>query len=81
MSARVRLEDLPPATRAQVVAALGRKPPRSRGSGGTTRGGRWLCGACSEPFTALTAAERHIDKEHHAARLEVVLLDNPGGTE
>jgi hypothetical protein len=79
VSGRVRLEDLRAPVRAQVVAELGQKPKRSRGSSGTTTGGSWRCGRCGEPLTVYAQAERHIDTQHHAARLEVVL--ETGGTE
>ena len=78
MSARVRLEDLPPAVRARVLAQVVDKPRRGRGSAGAKRGGSWRCSACGALFSAWPAVERHCDEEHNgSARIEcVIVIDN-----
>jgi hypothetical protein len=77
MTARVRLEDLPPAVRVQVAVPLGQRPKRGRGSRGATRGGAWRCGRCGERFTIYTKAERHVDELHRAGRLDCELEEAP----
>jgi hypothetical protein len=71
---RVRLDQLGPKARAQVLGALDEqpKPKRSRGKRGSVKGGKWRCRACGETFTAWARAERHADDAGHH-RLEVVL--------
>ncbi len=77
MTARVRLDQLPPKVRAQVLAQLDTRPRRSRGSAGTVRGGKWRCHTCGTVSTTWTGAQRHADTEGHR-RIDCV-LDGLGG--
>lgn len=69
---RVRIEDLPPAMRAQVEDQLARRPARGRGSRGARGSFAGRCATCDAPFSAWAEAQRHADEEGHH-RIDLVL--------
>jgi hypothetical protein len=72
----MRYEDLPPKLRAAVDAQLAVTditevlPAVAVRTGKSGRGGRWTCARCGNSYRAYAPAERHIDQEHHAGRIE-----------
>ena len=69
----IRLEDLPPQMREQVLAKAGEPTTRKKdrtGAGRTaTEGWCWTCG---EEFVSTTAWERHSDENPGHRRFELV---------
>jgi hypothetical protein len=80
MTGRVRLDDLPAAVRARVVAqahpvderaTIARKERATSAAGGL----RWRCHRCGATFSAWAPAERHANGEHGGGRVELLLDD------
>jgi hypothetical protein len=71
----MRYEDLPAKLRAQVDSRLNApvKPKRRKGGGSVANGNTWICHSCGSPFTVWAKAERHVDEDHGAGRLDIAI--------
>jgi hypothetical protein len=72
---RARLAELNPAHADALAGATAAKGARPNGRA-DTKGGRWTCHACGEPFTTWAAVERHRDELGHV-RFDLVLAEVP----
>lgn len=73
MTRGIHIEDLPPATAAQVREKAGLREPRKKDRRGATKTATdGICWTCGERFTSTTKFEKHSDSNPGHRRFELL---------